>query len=112
MHIFKYSKRQGTPAAIMEGQVSEEIKSLRSNRLLDLEHRMSEEYRRAYLHREVTVLFEEEKMIDGKIYQIGHTPEYIKAAFETEENVAGKILKGTLDESTMLDILLFKEQIH
>lgn len=109
MHIFKYSKRQGTPAAVMEGQVPEEVKTIRSNRLLALEQKMSEEYRKAHLHKECTVLFEEEKIIEGRAYQIGHTPEYIKAAFETGENVSGKIIKGELTEFVMSDILLFKE---
>lgn len=109
MHIFKYSKRQGTPAAVMEGQVPEEIKTLRSNRLLTLEQKMSEEYRRAHLHKETTVLFEEEKIIEGRTYQVGHTPEYIKAAFETGEKVSGKIMKGVLTDFVMSDILLFQE---
>ena len=112
MHIFKYSKRKGTPAAVMEGQIPEEVKNLRSNRLLEMEQRMSAEYRRAHLHKETEVLFEEEKLINGRVYQIGHTPEYIKAAFETKENVSGKIIKGRIAESEMSDILLFREQTH
>ena len=112
MHIFKYSKRQGTPAAVMQGQVPEEVKGLRSNRLLELEQRMSAEYRKVHLHKEVTVLFEEEKVFGGRTYQVGHTPEYIKAAFETEENVSGRIITGVLTEAVMSDILLFREQIH
>lgn len=112
MHVFKYSKRQGTLAAVMKGQIPEEIKGLRSNRLLELEQKMSAEYRNAYLHKEVSVLFEEEKIIDGKVYQVGHTPEYIKAAFETGEDLSGKILKGVLAQSDIPDILLFKEQTH
>ncbi|MBQ8598112.1 MAG: tRNA (N(6)-L-threonylcarbamoyladenosine(37)-C(2))-methylthiotransferase MtaB [Lachnospiraceae bacterium] len=112
MHIFKYSKRQGTPAAVMEGQVPEEIKALRSNRLLELEERMSAEYRKAHLHKETSVLFEEEKRINGKVYQIGHTAEYIKAAFETGENVSGQIVKGVLTDFVVSDILLFTDQIH
>lgn len=112
MHVFKYSKRQGTLAAVMKGQIPEEIKGLRSNRLLELEQKMSAEYRNAHLHKEVSVLFEEEKIIDGKVYQVGHTPEYIKAAFETGEDLSGKILKGVLAQSDIPDILLFKEQTH
>lgn len=112
MHVFKYSKRQGTLAAVMKGQIPEEIKGLRSNRLLELEQKMSAEYRNAHLHKEVSVLFEEEKIIDGKVYQVGHTPEYIKAAFETGADLSGKILKGVLAQSDIPDILLFKEQTH
>ena len=66
MHIFKYSRRKGTPAAIMEGQVPEMIKTARSNALLDLEKEMSHKYREAFLHNEVEILFEEEKMVGGR----------------------------------------------
>lgn len=112
MHIFKYSKRQGTPAAVMEGQVPEEMKTLRSNRLFELEQRMSSAYRKAHLHKETAVLFEEEKVIEGKTYQVGHTPEYIKVACETDKNLSGEILRGTIEDVAVSDILLFKEQIH
>ena len=58
MHIFKYSKRQGTRAAVMPDQVPDTIKAQRSNRLLALEKQMSEAYRRTFIGKEVTVLFE------------------------------------------------------
>ncbi len=112
MHIFKYSKRQGTPAAVMTGQVPEEKKTLRSNRLFELEQRMSAEYRKAHLHKETAVLFEEEKEIEGKTYQVGHTPEYIKVAYETDKDLSGNIVRGVIEDVTVSDILLFKEQIH
>ena len=112
MHIFKYSKRQGTPAAVMPGQVPEEKKTLRSNRLFELEQRMSAEYKKAYLHKETAVLFEEEKEIEGKTYQVGHTPEYIKVACHTNKNLSGNIICGMIEDDVVSDILLFKEQIH
>ena len=108
MHIFKYSKRKGTPAATMEGQVDESIKSIRSNELIVLGNTMSEKYRKEYLHRNVEILFEEERQIDGKKYQVGHTKEYIRAAFETEENCSGNIHMGKLTEFIKTDILRFQ----
>lgn len=112
MHIFKYSKRKGTPAAVMEGQVPEAVKALRSNELLELEKQMSGRYREAFLHKETEVLFEEEKVIGGRKCQIGHTREYIRAAFETGQNLSGQILTGELTEFLEPDILLFKPQMH
>lgn len=112
MHIFKYSKRKGTPAAVMEGQIPETIKAMRSNELLELEKKMSGRYREEFLHKEIEVLFEEEKMIDGRKCQIGHTKEYIRAAFETEESLSGQILTGELIGFLEPDILLFKPQMH
>lgn len=112
MHIFKYSKRKGTPAAVMEGQVPETVKSSRSNELLELEKKMSGSYREAFLHKKIEVLFEEEKSVDGRSCQIGHTREYIRAAFETEENLSGQIFEGELTRFLEPDILLFKPQMH
>ena len=112
MHIFKYSRRKGTPAAEMGEQISEEVKGQRSARLMELEAQMSYKYRESYLHRETEVLFEEEKTINGKTYQIGHTREYIKAACETDEDLSGQIYTGVLERFLQPDILLFQKQMH
>lgn len=102
MHIFKYSKRQGTRAAVMKNQVPEELKTLRSNRLLELEQQMSEEFRAYYLDREEEVLFEEKVQMDGKSYFVGYTKEYVKVAKEASdtegvgENLENRLVKGIL----------------
>lgn len=112
MHIFKYSRRKGTPAAEMKEQISEEAKGLRSARLMELEATMSYKYRESYLHKETEVLFEEEKTINGKNYQIGHTREYIKVACETGENLSGQIFTSVSERFLQPDILLFQTQMH
>lgn len=91
MHIFKYSMRKGTIAAGLPGQVSDRVKTIRSNILLDLEKKQSEEFRAFFVGKEVEVLFEETKEIEGKSYQIGHTKDYIKVALSTEEELANQI---------------------
>jgi len=91
MHIFKYSKRKGTVAARMPGQLTDAVKTVRSNRLMELEEMQSREFRSFYIGKEVEVLFEESKVIDGNIYQIGHTKDYVKVALMTEENLANQI---------------------
>lgn len=80
MHIFKYSRREGTAAASMPAQVPEQIKTRRSNVLLALAKRQSAEFRRHYIGSGAEVLLEEEKEIDGTSYLIGHTRDYVKAA--------------------------------
>ncbi len=80
MHVFPYSKRKGTKAALMENQVPEAVKKERSHVLLELEKKQSEAFRRGYVGKELSVLFEERKEIDGKEYEIGHTKEYVKVA--------------------------------
>ncbi len=84
MHIFKYSRRKGTKADRMTDQIPEDIKSKRSDILLDLEKHMSEEFRLGQLYKPVTVLLEEEAVIDGSRMMIGHTPEYVKCAVRTD----------------------------
>ncbi len=106
MHIFKYSKRKGTIAAGMPGQVPDGIKSIRSNVLLELEKKQSKEFRSFYVGREVEVLFEETKLIQGKNYQIGHTADYVKVAAETEENWANQLRKVTI-HGFLTDEILF-----
>lgn len=107
MHVFKYSMRQGTVAAARKDQVPEDVKAARSDRLLALEQKQSAAYRERHLHKETSILFEEEKEIDGKRYQVGHSKEYIRAAFETVEEVSGQILKGQFTQMLKPDILLF-----
>ncbi len=108
MHIFKYSKRKGTPAAKMEGQIPESVKSLRSSILQELEREMSRSYRQKYLHKRAEVLFEEEKQIGGRNYQTGHTREYIRAAAQMGGNLSGKVIDGVLTDFLEPDILLFQ----
>jgi len=83
-HIFKYSKRQGTVAATMPGQLTEKVKSERSDVLEELEKQMTRNFREYYIGKEEAVLFEEEKEIDGKTYMVGHTKEYVKVAVEVD----------------------------
>lgn len=80
MHIFKYSRRQGTPAADMPGQLTEAEKAARSERLIKLEREMSRAFRETFVGKEVSVLFEECMEKDGEGWWIGHTPHYVKVA--------------------------------
>ncbi|MFR7643913.1 tRNA (N(6)-L-threonylcarbamoyladenosine(37)-C(2))-methylthiotransferase MtaB [Eubacterium sp.] len=106
LHVFKYSRRDGTVAAKMIGQVDETIKSKRSEDLISVGEYLKENYRKEKIGEKVSVLFEEEKEINGIKYQVGHTKEYIEVAVETKENLAGKIeevfLKDFIDNEIML----------
>lgn len=110
MHIFKYSMRKGTAAAVMENQVPDNIKTLRSNELIALEEKMSLAYRETHIHKDTSILFEEEKIINGRKYQIGHSKEYIKAALPAEEPLSGQVIHGVFGELLQPDILLFDRQ--
>lgn len=109
MHIFQYSRREGTKAAAMPDQVPEAVKKERSQKLLALGHRMSEEFRRYYLGRQVTALLEEEFLYDGKRYYTGYTKEYVKVAVETEKDLSNTFVTGTLKTQLTEDIYLLVE---
>lgn len=84
MHVFKYSKRAGTVAAGLPKQVCDADKDARSARLISLGEQLSKDFRQSYLGCIRPVLLEEKVKIAGKEYFIGHTPEYIKVAVDTE----------------------------
>ena len=106
MHVFKYSKRKGTPAAVMENQVPEETKASRSNLLLTMEKMQSKEFRETFLGREEEILFEEGKEIGGDFYQIGHTKQYVKVAKKSEKSLSNTIIAGKITKFLLDDIML------
>ena len=103
-HIFKFSIRKGTRAAKMENQVPDQIKTKRSNELLALNEKNSVKYLQEHFGKDLEVLMEEEMLIDGEKYFVGHTKEYIRVAVKTEEDFtnrfvtvkANKILKDLI----------------
>ena len=96
MHIFKYSKRKGTRAAVMPDQIDEQIKAARSEKLIALGHDMSKEFRKFYIGKNEEVLFEEKAVIGDKEYFVGYTKEYVKVAKETAENLENQIVSGRI----------------
>ena len=111
MHIFKYSRRQGTRADTMEGQLTEAEKARRSERLIALEGEMSRLYRQSFLGKGVEVLFEEVIEREGRTYWIGHTPHYVKVAVEAREGeqLQNQIAACRIDAFLEGEILLAAE---
>lgn len=95
-HIFKYSRREGTRADRMEGQIPEQVKTARSHVLIELGKQQKQKFMEYYLGREVEILFEEQARIHGKTYWIGHTREYLKVAAETKESLENCIKIGKI----------------
>ncbi len=106
MHIFQYSKREGTKAAVMKEQVPEPVKKERSAVLLELEKRMSEEFREYYVDREVTALMEEEWIYAGERYFVGYTKEYVKVAVKTSEDLTNLFVTGKIKNCLTNDVYL------
>ncbi len=110
-HVFKYSRRRGTPADTMPGQLTEAEKAERSERLIELTDRLSQHFREYYLGRELEFLSEELIEIDGTTYETGYTAEYvrcIKASSQLHANalICGKasriIQENTVDAALLL----------
>lgn len=83
-HIFKYSRRHGTKAAAMDGQLTESQKAIRSDEMLALNEKHSREYEEAMLGRELEILLEEEIEMNGEQWYLGHSKEYIKAVLKKQ----------------------------
>ena len=94
MHIFKYSARKGTAAAGMENQVPEQVKNDRSARLLEMEKRLSREYRAQYIGKEITVLTEDCAELSGESWRLGHTQTYVKAALPASQAGRNELITG------------------
>lgn len=96
-HIFKYSRRQGTRAAEMEGQVDEAVKTERSHKLIQLGKEKKQKYMESFLGQQVEILFEETAKIQGEEYWIGYTKEYLKVAAKSKENLENRIVLGKVE---------------
>ena len=93
MHIFKYSQRKGTRAAVMPNQVDGNIKEERSRKLIELSDENEKEYNEKYIGKEVEVLFEEPHIENGIRYMKGHTTNYRVVKVETGENWENQLRK-------------------
>lgn len=106
LHVFKYSKRDGTVAAKMTGQVDEQKKSARSEDLIKVGKELTEEFHAGKRGIREDVLFEETMELNGKIYFVGHTKDYVKIAVESLENLAGEIREINIIDTLNSEIML------
>ena len=96
MHIFKYSPRKGTKAAVMPNQIDGKVKEERSRKLIDLSNENEYKYNKEYIGKEVEVLFEER---EGE-YIKGHTKNYIVVKYKNEsDDLVNKIAKVKVKEA-------------
>lgn len=85
IHVFKYSRRQGTMADAMKGQLTEGIKAERSDILLDTGKELEKKYQENFLQKEEFVLFEEVAEICGKEYLVGYNERYVRIGVPAAE---------------------------
>lgn len=105
MHVFPYSRREGTVAASMPGQLTEKAKKERSAVLLEMDREYSCAYRKQHIGKVLSVLFEQTQEIGETTYYVGHTRNYIKVAVLSEENIINSeimcTMKDMLDDETL-----------
>ena len=90
MHVFKYSRRAGTAADKMPGQVPEQTKIHRSAELLELTARQAKLFRGRYIGQEAEVLLEETREMGNRILRVGHTGDYVKIAVDVTNEAEGE----------------------
>lgn len=94
-HVFKYSRRRGTPADRMEDQITEAVKAERSERLIAIANRLSHSFRKYYIGRECSFLSEELITLNGESYETGYNTEYVRCIKKSDTLHANEIVSGT-----------------
>lgn len=105
IHVFKYSRRKGTVADKMDGQIDEQIKTQRSAQLLNLTASQHKKYMESFIGKKEKVLFEEIVNIDGHDYFVGHNERYVKIAVDKDGVRANDILNVTIKKQLSEDVM-------
>lgn len=108
VHLFPYSRRHGTVADKMPGQLTKQQKSNRVAALDIIEKEMTKSFRQSFIGETCTVLFEESKVINGKEYMIGHTTRYMMVAVIGDLSLKNEIREVRISEF-LNDEVLFGE---
>ncbi len=96
MHVFRYSRRAGTPAAGMENQIHEAVKKERSGRLHELRFRLNEEFRARFIGSDAEALFESRRDRESGLLT-GLTRNYIRVFADAPDSFAGRLASVKLD---------------
>lgn len=90
IHVFKYSRRQGTVADRMEGQISEQVKAIRSDRLIQAQMQQTKQYQEYFMGTVQEVLFEEIEEMENRLYLTGYTTRYLRIAVAVTDLTAAQ----------------------
>lgn len=101
-HIFKYSRREGTKAAVMKDQIPEQEKAKRSAVMIEMGQKKQADFEKSFAGKQVEVLVEEKVQMEGTEYWIGHTKEYMKVALQSENNLENQLLTITLNQDAKI----------
>ena len=113
-HIFPYSRRKGTVADRMPGQFTMNEKKERVTKLLELDDKLSREYRESKLGETDNIIVEEIKTINGANYYVGHTPEYVMVALKEDDSLkqlTGHTVKVKLEKMLTDEVVFGKIEL-
>jgi threonylcarbamoyladenosine tRNA methylthiotransferase MtaB len=108
IHIFPYSKREGTIAAKMDGQLSNKVKQERARELAEVEKELRDTYEKSFAGEQKEILIEEIKEEAGIKYAVGHTPEYVQVAILGNESDINKMLSVTMTDTRSCGFIFAK----
>ncbi|MGL4335625.1 MAG: tRNA (N(6)-L-threonylcarbamoyladenosine(37)-C(2))-methylthiotransferase MtaB [Turicibacter sp.] len=92
LHVFPYSMRNGTPAAKMEGQVPEMVKTMRVNQLISLSEQLGKEYV-SNCEGKILDVIPEEASASKEGYYLGHAGNYVKLEFKASADLVGEVVQ-------------------
>jgi len=101
MHVFPYSRRSGTKAALIKGQINGIIKSLRVNRLIQLNEELASNYINSNKDKVISVLFES----SDDEFTFGHSDTYITIKVKRDESLHNTIKNVSIDTVKYKDTL-------
>lgn len=93
VHIFKYSPREGTKAAVMKDQVHGQIKTDRSHGLQEVCHVVEQNYLESFIGQTMPVLFEE--VVEGSFE--GLSEGYLRVSVKTLDNLVNEIRQVNIE---------------
>ena len=86
----------------MEGQVPENVKTVRSNMMLELDEQKRGIYESQFIGTEVEVLVEEKIQKNDQSFWVGHTKEYVKVAVFNDANLQNQLTKVQIHEKSQI----------
>ena len=98
VHVFPFSRRKGTKADQMPDQLTRSQKEARVTSMMELTRKLQNAYLRSFLGKELSVLVEEEIVVDDNLYQVGFSRNYLKCAIHTNEKLINKIVTFVPEE--------------
>ena len=114
VHVFPFSRRKGTKADQMPDQLTRSQKEARVTSMMELTRKLQNAYLRSFLGKELSVLVEEEIVVEGNLYQVGFSRNYLKCAIHTNEKLINKIVTFVPEEICEISgepVLVLKRKI-